>query len=124
MCQQRPIRSYDVSLGIASSNGGKKLALKPATVLVGSLEANVRPWVGTLPFRKERPRRAAIEPHIHGVGALAPVAQIRIIFLEKGWEEVINRTFPPIGDTPFVQYGQDVIKGAGIEICAVRWGMV
>ena len=53
-----------------------------------------------------------------------PIARIRVDFKKKRWEEFINWAFPPIGDTIFVQYCQDVVKNAGIEVGLARDGMM
>ena len=99
---------------------GEQAGLEPAPVLVGALQVEIG---GVLELghpgrlaadaaQDPGPRRAGVEPHVHGVGALAPVLGLARIGLRQ---EPGFIPFPPNVGAVLGNQGLDVAEGGFVE---------
>ena len=85
---------------------GEQAALEPAAVLVGALQVEIGGAAQPAPFEHPGPGGARVEPHVHGVGALAPLVglsgpgrrqQARLVPLPPDVGAVLGDQLPGVG---------------------------
>ena len=114
LVESEPMGEHALVGGMAmDGHGGEQRALEPAAVLIGSFEVKIGGVAERVSLaRHGSPAGSGVEPHVHGVGAFAPL--IGLVGVGR-WQQSRFVVLPPNVAAVGGDQSLDMAQGVGVE---------